>query len=175
MLRTVSPLCAADSVGSFPGTFKTPVTSATQAAADLSATVSDWLAGWGGGLDFEGGQQIQSKQRVEKAPPVTRVSSHGQHCRCKCVDCVTPLRAAGASQNVQSFALIVNSFFSTSPTQTSLRAAGVKEKKPPQKHSAPRRITSTPPLLASPPTGTRRGDPAVPPRALLLPRLCRGK
>lgn len=47
MLRTVLPLCAADSVGSFPGTFKTPVTSATQAAAELSGSVSHWLAGWG--------------------------------------------------------------------------------------------------------------------------------
>lgn len=47
MLRPVLPLCAADSVGSLPGTFKTPVTSATQAAAEPPGSVSDRLAGWG--------------------------------------------------------------------------------------------------------------------------------
>lgn len=62
MLRTVLPLCAADSVGFLPGTFKTPVISATQATADLSGSVSGWLAGWGRGLDFEGSSKSNSNK-----------------------------------------------------------------------------------------------------------------
>lgn len=77
-------------------------------------------------------------------------------CRARCSAPARPLERHKMPKALLSLRI----HYSAPPTQTRLGAAGLK-KKPPQKPSAPRQVTSTP-------TGARKRDQAEAPSALLV-------